>query len=126
MSFCFYIISDRLRHPKAKHFLILLKFFIFNVLLVSLDIGSDVGTAVNFYNRGHSYWGSLTLLFIFMPFFARILVFLLNVSKCFSCNKTSKFYMKADETKLKIQRQEFSKLMWHIPLLHPVRYFTTY
>ncbi len=79
-----------------------------------IDYSSDVLTAANFYAAGHSYWGSLTLVFICTPFFARIFVFLFYIGK---------YLRESDDARLAIQWQEYPKLIWHFPLLHPIRYF---
>ncbi len=41
--------------------LLLLKFFFFNVFLVSMDILMDTWTGVDLVRKGHFYWGLCTL-----------------------------------------------------------------
>ncbi len=116
--FCHFAAPERLR--VRQHCLILLKFFFFNVILVASDIGSDILTARNFFATKNNFWASLTLLFVFMPFLARIVIYLVDLAKCLSYNVGR---LKVDRSRLKIQKQEFPYLIWHFPLLHPIRYF---
>ncbi len=42
-------------------------FVLFKVVLVTLDIGSDLATGMDLWHRGHFWWGFVTVLIMFLP-----------------------------------------------------------
>ena len=68
-------------------FQLLLLFFVTSVVILFMDIITDILTAVEFFCRGDKYWGVSTLIPIFAPFVAKVAVTLVGLARCF--RKTS-------------------------------------
>ena len=115
------------RHPKFEHFLLLLKFFMRCVVLLSLDIITDISTAADFLSRGHYYWGVCTVVPIFAPFAVRILMSFVNLCQCFKLNKDTdssllrRYRPKLNRARLSFRVRELKQLIWHFPMLQPIR-----
>jgi hypothetical protein len=77
-----------LTSPKFVHFLRISQFFFFNVFLLTIDIGTDVATAVHFFSTGHVSWGLATFLPIFAPFLAKTLLAIIEISKQYFLRKS--------------------------------------
>ena len=105
-------------HPKFKHFLILLKFFTFSVALLTADIITDILSALDFFQRGHVYWGLFTMLPIIAPFIVQCIITLLNLPRCF---KIVGKCLELDEARFSIWQNDVWKLLWHFPLFQPIR-----
>jgi hypothetical protein len=104
------------RHPKFHHFLLLLKFFMRCVVLLSLDIITDISTAIEFFSRGHYYWGICTVVPIFAPFGVRILKNVVNLCQCLNLRRC-----KINRARLSFCVRETKQLIWHFPMLQPIR-----
>ena len=104
------------RHPKFQHFLVLLKFFTRCVILLSLDIITDISTAIEFFSRGHYYWGICTVVPIFAPFVVRILMNVVNLCQCLNLRRC-----KINRARLSFCVRETKQLIWHFPMLQPIR-----
>ena len=63
--------TNKENNKKHAHYKLLAMFFTFNVLLPSLDIFSDIWTAIRHYENGHVNWSCATITFVFAPFLAR-------------------------------------------------------
>ncbi len=117
-----------LRHPKFQHFFLLLNFFMRCVVLLSIDIITDINTAVNFLSRGHYYWGICTVVPIFAPFAVKILINILNLCRCFKLTIVDnssilrRFRPTLNQARLSFCFQESKQLVWHFPLLQPIRW----
>ena len=61
----------------------LLLFFVCHVILLTADITTDILAAREFFERGDLYWGISTLVPIFAPFLARILITIKSLTRCF-------------------------------------------
>ncbi len=96
-----------------KHIVHLVIFFVFNVLLLTLDIYSDFATAADFFFNGDIYWCLSTLVPIFAPMLVRIIWTLFSLLKTF---------WKKDISRLDVQMKDLQSLIWHIPVLLPVKY----
>jgi hypothetical protein len=116
-----------LSHPKFQHFLLLLKFFMRCVILVSMDMITDIITVIDFLSRGHYYWGICTVVPIFAPFAVRILMNVVNLYKCFKLDKvdnssvTWKYRPTVNKARLSFCVRELKQLIWHFPMLQPIR-----
>ncbi len=110
-------INHFFQHPITQHVALLLKFFLFNVLLPGMDISTDVRTAESYFLRGHFYWGFCTLLFVFLPFLGKFLILILNIVKCFvrKLDTLEKYPNKI--TKFKVLCRRSPELIWHFPPL---------
>ena len=104
--------SSFMKHPKTKHSLSLIRFFVFRVILPSMDISTDVQTAQSFFNQSHFYWGFSTLALVFLPFVARLLILLFQVAKIVGKEKDPDAPSKWLHIKWSIQR---SLILWHLP-----------
>ncbi len=104
------------RHPKFQHFLLLLKFFMRCVVLLSMDIFTDISTAADFLSRGHYYWGICTVVPIFAPFAVRILMNIVNLCQCLNLRT-----FKLNTTRMIFCVREMKQLIWHFPMLQPIR-----
>jgi hypothetical protein len=101
----------------------------FSVVLVAADIFSDIATAKRLVSRGHFYWGLLTALLIIAPFLARLVLYLVSLSRCFIvtwpeyefCGKRKILQIKKIPARLTFWRQELKQIGWHIPLFLPLR-----
>jgi hypothetical protein len=115
------------RHPKSQQFLLLLKFFMRCVVLLSMDIITDISTAVDFMSRGHFYLGICTVVPIFAPFALRILRSLVNLCQCFKLTKHTgssvlrRYRPKINRARLSFCVRELKQLIWHFPMLQPLR-----
>jgi len=123
-------LSSYTSHPKREHIWLLFKFFIFNILLLTVDVGTDINTAWNFYQRGDIKFSFISAVIIFIPFFAQFFLWLINFigfgfyQKKFDLKKKEFF----DEFKLKIKTNrfkdhfaEFILLFCHLPMVEPLR-----
>jgi hypothetical protein len=97
--------------------------------LVAADIVSDFSTSIEFLSRGHYYWGVFTLLPVFLPLFAKLILNLVNLSRCFKIEYSNSKCLGVSTLKkvsviparLAFCLQEIKLLAWHIPMLQPVR-----
>ena len=115
-------ITKLFQHPITQHIILLMKFLIFNILLPGMDIYTDARTGESFFMRGHFYWGFCTLLFVFLPFLARLVMFFFNIIQCFVKKidvNTENFPNK--KTRLKVLLKGSSKLLWHLPPISIIR-----
>ncbi len=116
-----------LRHPKFQHFLLLLKFFMLSVMLLAMDIITDINTAVDFLSREHFFWGLYTVVPIFAPFVVRILINIVNLCRCFKITRVDntsvlwRYRPKLNKARLSFSVQEMKQLIWHFPMLQPIR-----
>jgi hypothetical protein len=103
--------------------------FIFRVVLVAADIGSDIITAIEFASRGDLYWGLLTGLLIITPFLAKCILCFVSLKRCFKLTWSDQKYCGIQKI-LKIEKipetftfwlQELKQIGWHIPLLLPFK-----
>jgi len=69
-------------HPMVQHIKMLTTFFVFQVALLGADIVTDIMSALEFFDRGHNYWGVFTLVPIFAPFGAKVFITFANFSRC--------------------------------------------
>ena len=104
------------RHPKFEHFLLLLKFFMRCVVLLSMDIFTDISTATDFLSRGHFYWGICTVVPIFAPFAVRVLINVVNLCQCLNLGTCH-----VNKARLSFCVRELKQVIWHFPMLQPVR-----
>jgi hypothetical protein len=88
-------------------------FFIFNVLLIFFDIGSDIGNGFNLILRGDVIWGSLTLFFSFCPFLVRFLAILVKLFIA------SGYKKKKDFSEKRFQQMKLKASWWFSPIVHP-------
>ncbi len=95
-----------------NHIKMLTIFFMFNVLLLTFDIYTDFATAYDFFSQGHFYWGLLTLLPIFSSMTVRIFIAFSNLLI---------LRLRKDISRYNVQLQDLPSLIWHFPLLHPVK-----
>jgi hypothetical protein len=100
-----------LNSAQWKHCQQLIIFFVFNVVFLTADIYSDFGTAFQFFSNGDFYWGLSTLLPIFAPMMVRILIALWSLLILWYNNDTSR---------IEVQIKTLPRLLWHIPILHPI------
>ena len=54
------------------------KFTLFNSVLNTVDVGTDIKTFFDLLRDGHKYWASLTMLWTLCPFFVHLTIFLKN------------------------------------------------
>ena len=119
-------------HPKVQRFQLLFSTFLFSVVLVAADIVTDISTSIEFFSRGHYYWGVFTLVPVFLPLLAKLVLHLVFLSRCFKIEYAdSKFLgitplkkVSAVSARLSFCLQEIQLLIWHIPMLQPLRYAT--
>ncbi len=83
--------------------MLITKFLLFNVILLSMDIASDFQTAISFFQSGDFYWGLATILVIFAPFLA-VLIF--SIVTKISNNLEKVFW---------------TNILWQFPFFHPIR-----
>ena len=95
-----------------KHVFELGVFFIFHVLLLTLDIYSDFATAAGFFFKGHLGWGLSTLLPIFAPMIVKLIWTLFNLSRAYWNKAMPRF---------EVQRKDLPNVIWHIPFLQPIK-----
>jgi hypothetical protein len=92
---------------------LLLTFFIFNVLLLTGDIGSDIWNGFDLISRGDFIWGGLTLFFSSCPFLLRILANLFKLLVLVN-RRNKKDLSKKRSLQMKLKESwQFS------PILHP-------
>jgi hypothetical protein len=65
-----------------EHIKMLMVFFVFQVALLFADIVTDILSALEFFSRGHNYWGVFTLVPIFAPFLAKVFITFANFNRC--------------------------------------------
>ena len=107
------------QNPIMKHFLVLLQFFLFGVILLFADIVTDIITAVDFYLNGQTYWCLFTTLPIFAPLLARIILSFVSFCRCFKFDKNK---LQKNPARFNLWCQDLGKIIWHFPLLQPLRY----
>jgi hypothetical protein len=90
-----------------------MKFLSVSVILPTADIVTDIMTAYNFFTTGHVNWGIFTTIPIFAPFAVQLLLQLFDFVK--------NFFVKKNSARILVQAQTFPKILWHFPLLLPVR-----
>ena len=121
-------------NPVFKHCQLVIVFFIFSVALLSADIVTDIVSAVDFFKRGHTYWGLFTLVPIFAPFAVRSVITLIGFCQCFEYKKIDvtpeiHFYLpKINMRKNKYIEllSELKQLPWHFPMFQPIRQVSNY
>ena len=87
-------------------------FFVFNIVGLSFDVGSDFATAHDFYYKGNNNWGMMTLIPIFTPFVIRICLYAFELGKAVFNNNVAQ---------MDVQSKKFHELFWHLPFLHPIQ-----
>ncbi len=112
------------QNPKFQHFCFLFKFFLFSVVLITADIVSDIDTALEFLGRGDLYWGLFTMLPIFAPFFAKVVIAIANFRKCIQIENFRSF--KIIKNRFNVWKHDLIPVVWDFPLLQPVRYYSKY
>jgi hypothetical protein len=99
-------------------------------LLLTVDIGTDINTAWNFYQRGDVYLSLTSSLILFIPFFAQFLLWLINfigygfIHKKYDLKKkkfVEEFQLRINTNRFKDHLTSFPMLLWHLPMLEPVR-----
>jgi hypothetical protein len=101
----------------------------FSVALVAADIISDIVTAERLVSRGHLWWGWLTGLLTFAPFFGKLVLYLVNLPRCYTVTWEEQKYfgirkiqkIKKIPARLTFWWQELKQIGWHIPLFLPLR-----
>jgi hypothetical protein len=117
-------------HPKVQRFQLLFSAFLFSVVLITADIVTDISTSIEFFWRGHYYWGVFTLVPVFLPLFAKVILNLVFLSRCFKIEYSNSKCLgmstlkkvSALSARLSFCLQELTQLIWHIPLFQPIRY----
>ena len=102
---------------------------VFSVGLVAADIFSDIATAQRLVSRGHFYWGLLTGLLTLAPFLARLVLYLVSLSRCYKVTWTEQKYFGIKKiqkiekipARLTFWLQELKQIWWHIPWFLPLR-----
>lgn len=117
----FLIISAKKKHHKCGHFFLLLKFFLFNVVLVTLDIITDFLTAINFFSRREFKWGLLTTVTIFSSLILRTFLDIYGLLRCLRMKGKRGFQLTLNRAKFDVLLKQLPHLVWHFPLLHPIR-----
>ncbi len=118
-------------HPKVQRFQLFFSAFLFNVVLVTADIVTDISTSFEFFWRGHYYWGVFTLVPVFLPFFAKLVLNLVFLSRCLKIEYSNSKCLGISKLKkvsviparLAFCLQELKQLIWHIALFQPIRYW---
>ncbi len=113
-----------------ERFQLLFSAFLFSVVLVAADIVTDISTSIEFFSRDHYYWGVFTLVPVFLPLFAKLILNLVNLSRCFKIEYSNSKRLGVSTLKkvsviparLAFCLQEIKLLAWHIPMLQPLRY----
>ena len=90
--------------------LMLIMFFIFKVILPMVDIVTDVITAQSFFQNGHPMWGRSTIIIIFLPFIAKILIEVYTV-----------VYNKYRKNDTHGWKTTLTNILTHFPLIIPIR-----
>ena len=103
--------STYFNHPITNHCLLIIKFIAFNIILPSWDIYTDVITAFTFFKQNHIYWGSCTLVFVFLPFVGRLLMFTFSLVQIIIKKKVPEHASKWHHIKKFIKK---SDILWHI------------
>ncbi len=112
---------ELLSHPKVQHFFLLSKFVALSVVLLSVDIATDINTAVDFFSRGDIYWAIFTLIPICAPFLARMLLLFTGLCRCFKADPNG-CGLTTNRARLAFWRQDLMKqLPWNFPLIQPIR-----
>ena len=106
--------STYCNHAITNHCLLIIKFIAFNIILPSWDIYTDVITAFTFFKQNHIYWGSCTLVFVFLPFVGRLLMFTFSLGQIIIKKKVPEHASKWHHIKKFIKK---SDILWHIPPL---------
>jgi len=116
-----------LKSPKKKHAILVARFFVSKFVLSTMDLVTDVLTAKTFFDNGNASLGLSTIVPIFAPFFARVILACIRVAQCYGIIKDKemplarRFSLKRNETVFKVQIQEMPKLVWDFPLFQPIR-----
>ncbi len=117
---------------KHNQFLVVAVFFIFSIFLLSLDIITDIYAVDGFYNQGDTWWGTITLILIFLPLIVRVIMtFTIGIYRCYKIELkkwvfTPLCFYVPTATKKNIKfaqwKSELKLLLWHFPMLQPVRF----
>jgi hypothetical protein len=119
--------SALIMHPMFNHFKLVLSFFISKFLLSTMDIVTDLLTALEFFSSGHYYFGLLTILLVFAPFAARVVHNCIKIAMCFKITKDfnmpffQRFGFKKNNGRLKVLFQELPCFIWNFPLFQPIK-----
>ncbi len=105
--------------PKFQHLKLFALFVIFSVILLSADIVTDIIAAVEFFQRGDTYWFYFTLIPVFAPLGVRVIMMFYSFCRCLEFRSEK---VKLNRTKLANCFRELRQLHWHIPLLQPIRF----
>jgi len=109
--------NDDSKRAKNKHFMAFAVNVFFSVILSTFDIGSDFVTGIDFIQRGDLNWGTFTLVIIFVPWFARLLLSIFDLPRCLKKNSWRKF----DPEKIYVWKLEMRNSLWEFPLFQPFR-----
>ena len=106
------IFSRVFTHPTFKHTVTVAMFFTFNVLLCSLDVATDILTAVEFFCEDKIDFGILTVVPVMAPFLARTALAMLDLVRS---------AYERNPAKVEVQLSSLPELLWHFPLMQPLR-----
>ena len=101
---------------KFEHATFLAPFLLFNVILLALDIVTDILRGVDLIVRGYLFYGWATLSLIFVPTLASMF---LRVAK-----NGVRFY-NFRRPRLFLSKQKLRNFFWAFPLLLPLRFDST-
>jgi hypothetical protein len=120
-------LSSMIKHPMFNHFKLVLSFFISKFLLSTMDIVTDLLTAMEFFRSGHYYFGLLTISLVFAPFAARVIHNCIKIAMCFKITKDfnmpffQRFSFKKNNGRLKVLFQDLPSFIWNFPLFQPIK-----
>jgi hypothetical protein len=97
------------------------KLFTLSVVILAADIVTDFLTAIEFFQKGHFYWGLFTLVPIFAPFVAKIVFSFWTFAQCF--RRLTNWIPQMDLARFSFWKKDLQKLIWYFPMLQPLRYF---
>ena len=108
---------------KKKHFIEFAIRVVFSSLLVASDIVSDFITGFDFLHRGDMGWATFTFVIIFAPWFARLLILLINLPNCFTkSSSSSSFGFGLSQEGCFLWKEDLIDSLLELPLLQTFRW----
>ena len=105
-----------------RHIFQLSKFLSSSVLLQSLDVYTDVTTAISFLKQNHLHWAIATLFFVYLPFIANIATYLYGFISIFIEMWQDKISRQVWKVKMNLHYKDgATDLVWHLPPFPIVR-----
>ena len=109
------------RTAKVQHAILLAKFMVFQIVLVTADIVTDIWSGFELFGKSQQkdIFAKITLALIFAPFLIRVILTIASFGRCFQWN-SGKLIL--DQRRFYLSKHELGTIIWDFPLMQPIRF----